>query len=272
MSQPRYERRYVAESAELKACCARLYSSDIVRLLLGDSFHPGGTATTSRLAKLLGLDSSCTVLDVACGRGASAIHLARTTGCRVVGIDLSDGNVEAASEAAQRAGVADLCAFTTGDAESLPETDASFDALICECALCTFPDKHSAAREFARILHPGGVVGIADVTRMGGGQPDLNSLLAWVGCIADAQSIDEYAALLAGAGLRVEHVEAHDEALLGLVERVRARLVVGRVLSGVHGGPSAGWDVDRAQELASAAVDAIRAGTLGYAIITARRQ
>ena len=65
-----------ASSAELKACCAQLYASDVARLLLGDSLHPGGTATTSRLAALLALDSSRTVLDVACGRGASAIHLA----------------------------------------------------------------------------------------------------------------------------------------------------------------------------------------------------
>jgi len=266
------QRGYVADPAAIKACCAELYSSDLATLLLGDTLHPGGTATTSRLAELLGVDSSCLVLDVACGRGASAIHLALTTGCRVVGIDLSDGNVQAASKAAQRAGVADLCAFMTGDAESLPEPSASFDALICECALCTFPDKPTAAREFGRVLRPGGVVGIADITRTGAGQRDLDSLTAWVACVADAHSIEGYAALLAGAGLRVENVEPHDETLLSVVERVRARLVVGRVLGAVRSGASAGWDIDRAQELATAAVDAIRGEALGYAIITARRQ
>jgi ubiquinone/menaquinone biosynthesis C-methylase UbiE len=262
----------VTAFAEIKECCAQLYSSDMARLLVGESLHPGGAATTSRVAVLLQLDSSCEVLDVACGRGASAIHLARTVGCRVVGMDLSAENVEAASQAAEQAGVAYLCTFTAGDAESLAADDATFDAVICECAFCTFPDKPSAAREFARVLRPGGRVGVADLTRVGPAQRDLDGLLAWVACIADARSIDGYSTLLAEAGLQVEHTETHDEALLGLIERVRARLVVGRVLGAVRSQATAGWDIARAQELASAALVAVHAGTLGYAIITARRR
>jgi SAM-dependent methyltransferase len=262
----------VADPAEIKACCSQLYSSDIASVLLGDNLHPGGTATTSRLAQLLALDSSRTVLDVACGRGASAIHLARTIGCRVVGIDLSDANVEVASEAAHQAGVADLCTFMTGDAESLTDKDARFDAVICECAFCTFPDKPKAAREFARVLVPGGAVGISDVTRTGPTDPDLNGLLAWVACVADARSAQGYAALLGEAGLQVECTEAHDDALVSLLERVQARLVVGRVLSTVNREATAGWDIDRAHALVRAALDGVHAGTLGYAIMTGRRQ
>ena len=51
-----------------------------------------------------------------------------------------------------------------GDAERLPLPDNTFDALVCECAFCTFPDKATAAAEFARVLRPGGRVGITDVT------------------------------------------------------------------------------------------------------------
>ena len=52
--------------------------------------------------------------------------------------------------------------FHLGDAERLPLPDNTFDALVCECAFCTFPDKATAAAEFARVLRPGGRVGIAD--------------------------------------------------------------------------------------------------------------
>ena len=34
------------QAAATKQCCARLYESEIVSLLLGDSFHPGGVALT----------------------------------------------------------------------------------------------------------------------------------------------------------------------------------------------------------------------------------
>src|SRR6266511_4051317 len=76
------------ESDVVKSGCATVYASDWANLLLGDSFHPGGLTLTSRLGQLLGLDASSTVLDVACGRGSSAIHLAQTTGCRVIGVAL----------------------------------------------------------------------------------------------------------------------------------------------------------------------------------------
>ena len=43
------------DAAELKTCCAALYESDFARLLLGDSFHPGGLPLTARLGELLSL-------------------------------------------------------------------------------------------------------------------------------------------------------------------------------------------------------------------------
>ena len=39
----------------VKQCCARLYESDFAKMLLGDSFHPGGLKLTERLGTLLGL-------------------------------------------------------------------------------------------------------------------------------------------------------------------------------------------------------------------------
>ena len=81
--------RTALEADAVKTCCANVYASDWAKLLLGDSFHPGGLALTTRLGQMLGLDASSTVLDVATGRGASAIYLAQTLGCRVIGVDYS---------------------------------------------------------------------------------------------------------------------------------------------------------------------------------------
>lgn len=85
------------ESGNLKSCCAALYQSDFARMLLGDSFHPGGQRLTARLGEHLGLGPRVRVLDVASGKGDSAIFLARQFGCQVVGVDFGPQNVEEAN-------------------------------------------------------------------------------------------------------------------------------------------------------------------------------
>src|SRR5437868_14684059 len=112
----------------VKQCCARLYESDIAKLLLGDSFHPGGVKLTERLGTLLGLTPQSRVLDIASGKGASALFLAQRFGCEVLGIDYSAQNAGEANAAAADRGIAQLVSFRTGDAERLPVADASFDA------------------------------------------------------------------------------------------------------------------------------------------------
>jgi len=156
-----------ADSAILKTCCANLYESDWAQLLLGGSFHPGGLALTERLGTLLHLQPGHRVLDVASGKGTSAIHIAQRFGCDVVGVDYSARSVEDGIVASVNVGVSDRVRFKRGDAETLPFGDAEFDAVICECAFCTFPDKCAAASEFARVLKPSGRVGLSDLTRSG---------------------------------------------------------------------------------------------------------
>src|SRR5262249_39476312 len=80
-------------SLSIKACCADLDASDLARQVLGDSFHPGGIELTQRLGVLVGVGSESRVLDLASGRGASALHLAGRFGCQVVGVDYSTANV-----------------------------------------------------------------------------------------------------------------------------------------------------------------------------------
>src|SRR6266849_9690 len=86
-------------------------------------------------------------------------------GCEVVGIDLSEENVKRASEEAVIRGVANRVSFQPADAERLPFGDRSFDAILCECAFCTFPNKQTAAGEFSRVLKPGGHLGLSDLTK-----------------------------------------------------------------------------------------------------------
>lgn len=260
-----------AESLTIKSCCAVAYQSEWAKLLLGDSFHPGGLALTEHLGRALGLGAQMRVLDVAAGKGASAIHLARTFGCQVVGIDYGGESVAAARLAAQEAAVDHLVTFVQGDAEALPFDTAQFDAVICECAFCTFPDKTAAAREFARALKPGGAVGLTDLTRNGETPDDLRGLLAWVACIADAQSPGEYERYLQEAGLAVTQIETHDDALAQLVRDVRTRLLATELLVKLKKMALPIADFEQAKALARSAAVAVQDGRFGYALLVANK-
>jgi arsenite methyltransferase len=259
-----------AESAELKSCCAAVYQSDFARTLLGESFHPGGQRLTARLGGKLGLGTGLRVLDVASGKGESAIFLAGQFGCQVVGVDFGPENVREASARATAAQSAHLVSFVQGDAERLDFADASFDAVICECAFCTFPDKRAAASEFARVLRPGGGVGLSDLTRSGPLPRDLEGLLAWIACIADARPVEEYASYLKGAGFDAATIEPHDSALAELARDVQARLLGIELMVKLKKLDLPGVDFEQAKQLARAASKAIQDGLLGYSLIVAR--
>src|SRR5579863_6071894 len=255
----------------VKQCCARLYESDLARILLGDSFHPGGTMLTERLGELLGLGPQSRVLDIASGTGTSALFLAERFGCEVAGVDYGSRNVEQSNAAASARGLDKRVSFRTGDAEGLPFPAASFDAVICECAFCTFPNKAAAAREFARVLRSGGGIGLSDLSRGPALPEELSGLLAWVACIADAQPVDTYVRYLCDAGFRVERVEPHDEALLDMVNQVRMKLLGTEILVGLKKLELPGVDFTAAKEMARSALTAVQQGSLGYAIIHAAK-
>ncbi len=257
---------------EIKSCCANLYESDWAKILLGDSFHPGGLALTLRLGQLLNLQSSDRVLDVAAGKGTSAIFLAQQFGCQVVGVDYGDNAIAAATVKAEQAGVTHLVRFEQGDAEQLRFADGSFDAILCECAFCTFPDKATAAQAFARVLRPGGQVGLSDLTRQGNLPPELDSLLAWIACLADARPVGEYTAYLQDVGLKITQIETHPNALAEMVRTVQAKLLGAEIMVKLKKlSLPADIDFEQAKLLAKYTAQAIQANKLGYGLMIGRK-
>jgi ubiquinone/menaquinone biosynthesis C-methylase UbiE len=116
------------------------------------------------------LDPGADVLDVATGPGHLAIELAklstrlRELGPRhVTGVDISHSFVRIAQENASAAGV-DV-AFHLGNAQALPFSDESFDAVVCRAAFKNFGDPIEALNEMERVLRPGGFCLIMDLNR-----------------------------------------------------------------------------------------------------------
>ena len=130
---------------EILSCCATTYSHPLARWLLGDSLHPGGLALASRLAHLTGVGPESTVLDAGSGLGATAVHLADTTGCRVVGITLEQAGVGAGEELARSHGVEDHVSFLQGDLLEVDLGDERYDVVLMECVLSILPRKIQVA-------------------------------------------------------------------------------------------------------------------------------
>jgi tocopherol O-methyltransferase len=96
------------------------------------------------------------VVDVGCGIGGSAFHLAHKFGARVDGITLSPRQCARAQERATERGVADTVRFQVADALEMPFPDASFD-LVWSCESGEhMPDKARFVAECVRVLKPGG--------------------------------------------------------------------------------------------------------------------
>src|SRR5260370_3760704 len=256
-----------AKTADVKQCCALAYGSDAARFLLGDSFHPGGIALTLELAGLMKLNSASLLLDVASGKGTRAFAVAEHFGCRVIGVDLSEANIAASEAEATKRGLNDRVQFRLADAEQLPFEAASFDAILCECAFCTFPNKATAAAEFTRVLRAGGRVGISDLTRVADPLPELDGLLAWIAVIGDAQPIESYAGLLARAGLALKASSPRNECLQAMVDQIRNKLLLVDIIIGLKKLDLPGLDIQQAKQFAVAAADAIKRNKLGYAIL-----
>jgi ubiquinone/menaquinone biosynthesis C-methylase UbiE len=258
-----------ASADEVKACCARTYQADVVALILGESYHPGGLELTRRLARSMNLRRGERVLDVASGPGTTAFLLAEEFGVAVEGVDLGDQAVAKANAKAAERGIEGQVRFTVGDAELLPLADESVDAVVCECAFCTFPDKPTAAAEIARVLRPGGRVGITDVALDQARLDDeLKTLGAWVACLADARPLDEYVEILRAAGLRTTLTEHHDEGLARMIQQIDARLVAFKMIKV----PALeAIDFDQARNRVALAGQAVREGIAGYKLLVAEK-
>ena len=255
----------------LNACCAIGYSHPLTRLLLGDSLHPGGLPLTTRLAGLALITSSSTVLDAGTGLGATAVHLARTVGCRVTGITLEADGVAVAEEVAARQGVAGQVDFIRGDVQHIDLEQGHYDSVLMECVLSIFEDQDGAVGRMCGLLRPGGRLAISDVIVDGPLPPEFKGLIATAGCIGGALSLDGYASLLKRQGLVVEHAQDRPDVagpfMAGLRDKMlAAELATKRGQLSIENG-----FLLEAQRLVSLAQELVSQGVLGYGILVARK-
>jgi SAM-dependent methyltransferase len=104
------------------------------------------------------------VLEFGCGAAQWSIALAKR-GARMVGIDLSDRQLEHARRLVDAAGVE--VRLVHASAEAVPLPDASFDIVFCDHGAMTFADPYRTVPEAARLLRPGGLFAFSHGSTIG---------------------------------------------------------------------------------------------------------
>jgi arsenite methyltransferase len=143
------------------------------------------------------------VLDLGSGGGIDVILSARRVGPtgRAFGLDMTDEMLDLAVRNAADAGV-DNVEFVRGTIEAIPLPASTIDVVISNCVINLAADKAAVFREIARVLRPGGRVGVSDVVADDSLSPEQRAQRgSYSGCIAGALSFAEYRAGLTAAGL-----------------------------------------------------------------------
>jgi ubiquinone/menaquinone biosynthesis C-methylase UbiE len=115
----------------------------------------------AKLAEMVRAGTGDTLIDVACGPGTFTLRFARRVRW-ACGIDLTPAILARAKSSAAADGIRNLD-FAIGDAHRLPFADGSLDLAITSYALHHMPDAARVIAEMARVVRPGGRVGVADI-------------------------------------------------------------------------------------------------------------
>lgn len=183
-----------------------------------EDFHTAGRFSTTRVADLLAPGPDDTVLDAGSGIGGPARFLARTFGCRVIGIDLTPEFVEIAAMIGERIGETDRVEFRVGDITRIDLPDASVDHAWTQHVAMNIADRPRLYSELRRVLRPGGRLAVFDVIDGEGG--DLLLPVPWATEAAHSHLVtrDEQRELLEAAGFRIDVWEDPTADLVGMMK------------------------------------------------------
>ena len=126
--------------------------------------HPRFMQMLAEYLAAMALHAHARVLDLGCGTGVAGREVARRPGFegRVTGIDRSAYLIAVARQRAQEEGLAARLDFQVGDSRSLGLPDGSFDAAVAHTLLSHVEDPLAVLGEMARVVRPGGTIGIFD--------------------------------------------------------------------------------------------------------------
>jgi ubiquinone/menaquinone biosynthesis C-methylase UbiE len=188
--------------------------------------HAGFVAMLEEYLDAMNIDAAARVLDVGCGTGVASRTIARRKGFsgHVTGIDRSAYLIEVGGQHVREEGLDGRIELRAGDSHSLDTPDASFDAVVAHTLLSHVEDQLGVLKEIARIVKPGGKIGIFDgdyaSLTYGGDDPSVPTSTPMDELIINAlvtnpRVMRDMPRLLRAAGLRLEQSFAHVIADIG---------------------------------------------------------
>lgn len=130
-----------------------------------DEFHIGGAEATAYVLGKMDIQAGDCVLDVGCGIGGPARHIASATGCHVTGIDLTPGYIDASAALSRATGMGESTSFDVGNGLEMSYEDGRFDVAVSFHVSMNIEDRTGLYREIHRVLVDGGAVCLYDILK-----------------------------------------------------------------------------------------------------------
>jgi ubiquinone/menaquinone biosynthesis C-methylase UbiE len=133
------------------------------------------------------------VMDLACGKGAVSIQMAKVLGCKVKGIDMIPDFVIYAAEKSREYGVEQICEFVVGDINVAVEKETGYDIVIFGAAGNVLGSPEETLLKLKRVVRRGGYIFIDDAYASDGADSDYLTRDQWLTiiCRAGLKLIDE---------------------------------------------------------------------------------
>ena len=142
------------------------------------------------------------VLDLGSGAGIDCFLAADAVGKagKVIGVDMTPAMLEKARENARKGAFGNV-EFRLGEIEHMPVADNSIDVIISNCVINLSPDKQQVFSEAYRVLKTNGRIMVSDIVLLKELPDNIKSSMdAYVGCVAGAETKENYLAVIESAG------------------------------------------------------------------------
>ena len=256
-------------------------ADEIYRLVWGDNIHLGIPCnpdcphpeamehTNEMMAELADLSAGVSVLDLGCGYGATARYLATRYGCSVVGVNISEKELELAKERTATAGLDNLITFDQGDFHKLGYDNDSFQVVWSQEAFLHGADKSMILSEAKRVLVPAGTLIFTDIiVRSDTSRGDRNRIYESIRS-SDMWDTGDYLQCLSDQGFRIVHHEDWSERVARSYSWIRDRVRYSRKTLMASMEPEI---IDRTIDSLGFWVDSANAEKIGWVLFVAKNR